>query len=166
MFADLHLHSTASDGADPPAQVVRRAARAGFSAIALADHDTVDGLAEAGEESVRIGIELIPAVEYSTLDGEREIHMLGYGVDVADPVLVAGLARLRAGRFGRARVASHFLTLAKRHRLLVTGGSDDHGGNADEPLMGRVRLPYSYVDALKAEITQSRAARAPAMGMP
>ena len=101
--ADLHLHSTASDGSDPPAAVVRRAAEHGFTAIALADHDTMDGVPEAAAEAERIGIELIPAVEYSTLDGEREIHLLGYGLDANDPALRAELSRLRAGRFDRAR---------------------------------------------------------------
>ena len=100
--ADLHLHSTASDGSDPPAEVVRRAVAMGFSAIALADHDTMDGVAAAVAEGLARGIEVIPAVEYSTLDGEREIHMLGYGLDPEDPDLRRELTRLRRGRLDRA----------------------------------------------------------------
>src|SRR5690606_8690371 len=97
--ADLHLHSTASDGSDPPAEVVRRAKEAGFTAIALSDHDTMDGVPEALLEAKRIGIECIPAVEYSCLDGKREIHMLGYGFDPDDESLRTQLTRLREGRF-------------------------------------------------------------------
>jgi hypothetical protein len=102
MPADLHLHSTASDGSDAPAVVVRRVAAAGFTTMALADHDTMDGVPEAVAEAKRLGITCIPAVEYSTLDDEREIHMLGYGLDPDDPALRRELRRLSAGRFSRA----------------------------------------------------------------
>jgi len=282
--ADLHLHSTASDGSDPPAEVVRRAKEAGFSAIALADHDTMDGVPEALIEADRQGIECIPAVEYSCLDGKREIHMLGYGFDPADENLRTQLTRLREGRFSRAKLmveklnelgyaiewarvqaiagdenvgrphvakalveAGHvesiseaftdefignggrayvervkitpeeairqiqaaggvavlahpgrfrsdddqiddetieryiaaglqgievfyskhtpemverYLAMTKRHGLLATGGSDDHGRYKDEALLGQVRLPYAYVEALKAAIEQQRRANA------
>jgi predicted metal-dependent phosphoesterase TrpH len=74
----------------------------GFATIALADHDTMDGVAEAAAAGDALGVEVIPAVEYSTLDGEREIHMLGYGLDPDDPTLRHELARLRRGRLNRA----------------------------------------------------------------
>lgn len=102
MPADLHLHSTASDGSDPPATVVRRVAAAGFTAMALADHDTMDGVAEAMHAADHAGILCIPGVEYSTLDDEREIHVLGYGLDAEDEALRRQLRRLSAGRFNRA----------------------------------------------------------------
>src|SRR5687767_9280795 len=102
-FADLHLHSTASDGSERPSEVVRRAVAHGFSAMALADHDTMDGVPEAAAAAAQAGIDFITGVEYSTLDGEREIHMLGYGVDADDAALQKSLAILRAGRFDRGQ---------------------------------------------------------------
>jgi hypothetical protein len=283
LSADLHLHSTASDGSDAPAIVVRRVAAAGFTAMALADHDTMDGVAEAMAEAERAGILCIPAVEYSTLDGEREIHMLGYGLDPDDPALRRALRILSAGRFSRAMLMveklneldvaitwervqeiagdenvgrphvakamqeagyireikeaftedwianggrayvervritpeesiaqiraaggiavlahpgrfrsdddtigddviaryiaaglegievfysrhtpameAHYRAIAEQHGLAMTGGSDDHGSNA-EPLLGTIRLPNEYVTRLVAAIAAARRRRA------
>ena len=81
--ADLHLHSFRSDGVLAPAQVVAKAALAGLKAMALTDHDTVDGV----EEAVRAappGLEVIPGVELSALYRGREIHLLAYFLDPAD----------------------------------------------------------------------------------
>jgi|Deesub1362A_J573_1020465.scaffolds.fasta_scaffold05139_4 hypothetical protein len=81
MYADLHLHTTASDGLLKPRQVVRIAEAKGFSAIAITDHDTVDGLEEAIKEGNIRGIEVIPGIELSTLCGQKEVHVLGYCID-------------------------------------------------------------------------------------
>jgi len=102
-YADLQLHSTASDGSDAPSAVVRRAARKGFAAIALTDHDTIDGVLEAAAEAAAHGIELIPGCELSTLDdGERQIDILAYGIDVGNVEFRATLNTIRSGRLGRA----------------------------------------------------------------
>lgn len=74
---DLHLHSTASDGTLPPEEVVRAAHRAGLSALALTDHDTVEGVAVAGVAAAALGLDLVPGVELSAWDGEDETHLLG-----------------------------------------------------------------------------------------
>lgn len=76
-FIDLHTHSTASDGSMSPAELVRHAKEKGLSAIALTDHDTIDGVAEALEEGLRTGIEVIPGIEISA-DFKPEMHILGY----------------------------------------------------------------------------------------
>ena len=271
-FADLQLHSSASDGSDAPSEVVRRAARKGFAAIALTDHDTLEGVPEAAMEAAACGIELIHACELSTLDdNERQIDMLAYGIDIDDVEFQATLNTIRSGRLGRAylmvqrlnefghavswdrvqaiaggenigrphvaramveagvvptikdafteefildggrcyvqrvkispaeaieqihsaggvAVAAHpgrtgltdediaalvswgldgievfyprhsktetirFTELAGRHDLLVTGGSDDHGDINEGRLMGRVRLPWVYVERLTEAI--------------
>lgn len=102
-FADLQLHSSASDGSDSPSEVVRRAARKGFSAIALTDHDTMEGVPEAAAAAQSEGIELIPACELSTLDdSERQIDILAYGIDLHDAAFQATLNTIRSGRLGRA----------------------------------------------------------------
>jgi predicted metal-dependent phosphoesterase TrpH len=74
---DLHTHSTASDGSMSPAELVRHAKENGLSAIALTDHDTVDGIEEALEEGSRTGIEVIPGIELS-VEYQPEMHILGY----------------------------------------------------------------------------------------
>ena len=101
MRADLHVHSTASDGTDPPAEVMRRAARAGLDVVALTDHDTVAGHAEAHAAAGPVA--LLPGMELSCrLDG-RSLHMLAYLFDADQPELAAELARIRDDRVLRAR---------------------------------------------------------------
>jgi predicted metal-dependent phosphoesterase TrpH len=101
MRADLHVHSSASDGTDPPAEVMRRAALAGLDVVALTDHDTVAGHAEA--RAAAGPVTLLPGMELSCrLDG-RSLHMLAYLFDPGQPTLAAELARIRDDRVLRAR---------------------------------------------------------------
>jgi predicted metal-dependent phosphoesterase TrpH len=99
---DLQSHSTHSDGALEAAEVVDRAARAGVKLMALTDHDTVSGVAEALRAGERHGVRVIPAVEISAIDSNaeepRELHILGYGIDHAGPQLTARLAEFLADR--------------------------------------------------------------------
>ena len=281
--ADLQLHSSASDGSDRPSRVVERAAAIGLATIALTDHDTMEGVPEAAAAASSLGIELIPACELSTLDGERQVDVLAYGVAPDDAEFAVVLGRLRGGRMGRAwgmvqclnqlghhvswqrvqeiaggenigrphvaramveagvvpdmksaftaefiadggrcyvqrvkitpaqaiasihaaggvAVAAHpgrtrltdddvdrlagagldglevfyprhrpahtsrFERLAIERGMLITGGSDDHGSINEGQLMGTIRLPYAYVDRLKAAIAQRSAAVAATVG--
>jgi 3',5'-nucleoside bisphosphate phosphatase len=101
MRADLHVHSNASDGTDPPAEVMRRAAQAGLDVVALTDHDTVAGHAEARAAAGRLT--LLPGMELSCkLDG-RSVHLLAYLFDPDQPELAAELVRIRDDRVIRAR---------------------------------------------------------------
>jgi 3',5'-nucleoside bisphosphate phosphatase len=101
MRADLHVHSTASDGTDSPAEVMRRAARVGLDVVALTDHDTVAGHAEARAAAGPVA--LLPGMELSCrLDG-RSLHMLAYLFDADQPELAAELTRIRDDRVLRAR---------------------------------------------------------------
>jgi len=99
---DLHLHSSASDGTDPPAEVMRRARAAGVDVVALTDHDTTAGLAEAAR-ALPAGLTLVPGVELSSLMDSRSVHLLGYLFDTADPDLAAEFAKIRESRRDRAR---------------------------------------------------------------
>jgi predicted metal-dependent phosphoesterase TrpH len=99
---DLQSHSTHSDGALPPAEVVERAAAAGVELLALSDHDTVSGVSEAISAGERVGIGVVPAVEISAVDDGapvgRELHILGYGIDHTGPLLTERLAEFLADR--------------------------------------------------------------------
>jgi len=99
--ADLHSHSTASDGTSTPAEVMRRARAAGLDVIALTDHDTVAGHDEA-RAALPPGLTLVPGMELSCrLDG-HSVHLLSYLFDPADPGLAAETARIRESRVRRA----------------------------------------------------------------
>ena len=100
-FVDLHMHSTASDGSRSPGDVVRAAKRASLSAIALTDHDTVDGLAEARVVGGELGIRIVNGVELSAVEGELETHLLGLHL-IDTGVLERGLGELREMRGRRA----------------------------------------------------------------
>jgi predicted metal-dependent phosphoesterase TrpH len=99
---DLQSHSTHSDGVLEPAEVVERAARAGVELLALSDHDTVSGVAEAVRAGERHGVRVIPAVEISAVDTDaqtpRELHILGYGIDYTGERLTARLSEFLADR--------------------------------------------------------------------
>jgi len=102
-FVDLHMHSTASDGVVAPADVVAAAHRAGLSAIALTDHDTVDGVAAAQAAGETLGVRVIAGVELSTVDDGEEIHVLG--LHLAHPEHLAGtLEELKEARRDRAKL--------------------------------------------------------------
>lgn len=100
---DLHTHSAVSDGTEAPGEVVRQAAAAGLSGLALTDHDTTAGWAEAAAAARAVGIALIPGIELSSRTGWRSVHLLGYLVDPTDPGLTAETARIREDRRRRAR---------------------------------------------------------------
>jgi 3',5'-nucleoside bisphosphate phosphatase len=101
-FVDLHMHSTASDGSRAPADVVRAARRASLAAIALTDHDSVAGLAEARAAGAELGVRVVNGVELSAVEGETETHLLGLHLQDTS-VLERGLAGLREMRDRRAR---------------------------------------------------------------
>lgn len=100
---ELHCHSTASDGTYPPARVVAMAAARGVRALALTDHDTTAGIAEAAIAATGYGMTLIPGVELTCSVAKGEVHLLGYFVAVGNPAFQERLARLRGGRDKRGQ---------------------------------------------------------------
>jgi len=101
-FADLHCHSTASDGVDTPARVVERAAAAGLKVLSLTDHDTVDGIPEARTAGEKFGVEIIAGVELTCYHNRKEVNILGYGIDIDDERLAEHCRRFVAARIDRA----------------------------------------------------------------
>ncbi len=98
MQIDLHTHTTASDGRDTPAEVVRKAAETGLCAIAITDHDTLDGLAEAQTEGQRLGLEVIRGCELSVHSEQGEVHILALWVPHEAAKLEEALGTLREHR--------------------------------------------------------------------
>jgi hypothetical protein len=101
--ADLHSHSTVSDGTLAPSQLAARAAAAGVQLWALTDHDELDGLAEAREAALAHGMAFLAGTEISVSFADETVHIVGLGIDPDDPSLRAGLAATRAGRRARAQ---------------------------------------------------------------
>jgi predicted metal-dependent phosphoesterase TrpH len=102
MAVDLHVHSTVSDGSYTPAELVQIAVERGLTALAIADHDTVDGVA-AGQQAAAGRLTFLPAVEISTHHGHHELHILGYMLDLDHEPLLAELDRIQEERIKRAR---------------------------------------------------------------
>jgi len=98
---DLHTHSNRSDGTFAPAEVVRTAAEKRLEVVALVDHDTTEGLEEALAEGERLGIEVVPGVEFSAEHEATSVHVLCYWMDVSDAAFQEELERLRDDRFRR-----------------------------------------------------------------
>lgn len=100
--ADLHLHSSRSDGTQPPAEVMRAAHEVGLRTVALTDHDTTAGWAEAAPAAVSLGMVMLPGMELSAQHAWRSVHLLAYLFDPDDAALAAETARIRGDRVGRA----------------------------------------------------------------
>lgn len=276
MFADLHLHTNFSDGTYTPEELVSHGRRIGLVAMALTDHDTVEGCPRMAAACESAGIEFISGTELTAEIGGHEMHVLGYCIDLGNAQLlseVAAFQNVRQNRIremvarlnqldvplkaeavfaiancrspGRPHVAralvqaglcsnldeafdrflkvnrpawvpkskvsaldaialihqaggvavmahpglnrtdeiipelvaagldglecfhskhstatsQHYLEMAEKHDLLVTGGSDCHGMNKGKPLIGTVKLPYEQVEKLKARVARLRGER-------
>jgi 3',5'-nucleoside bisphosphate phosphatase len=275
MFADLHLHTRFSDGTYTPEEVVAQAKRFELAAMALTDHDTVEGCPPTARLCEAAGIEFISGTELTAEQDGHEIHILGYLMDIQHPRLLAEIARFQAVRQNRIRemvarlnqmnvplrveavfaiancqspgrphvaralvaaklcgnpdeaferflkknrpawvpkfkmsaaeainliheagglavmahpglnrtdqvipgmvesgldgiecfhtkhstsTSEHYLGIADRFHLLVTGGSDCHGASKGAPVIGTVKLPYQHVEKLKERAAERRAA--------
>jgi len=109
---DLHTHTTASDGHLAPADLVREAWTAGVRVLAVTDHDTAAGLAEAGRAAAEFGITHISGIEMTAVDDGRDVHVLGYFFDPEVPALVRCLSQQREARRVRVRAMGRRLAEA------------------------------------------------------
>lgn len=98
---DLHTHSTCSDGTLSPAELADYAAQKGLAAIALTDHDTLEGIPEARTAAAKSGLELIAGVEFSTMYQNLDIHILGLDMDCENPRLNSELLQVQRERSRR-----------------------------------------------------------------
>jgi hypothetical protein len=283
MFADLHLHSSFSDGTYSPEEIVSQARQHGLAAIALTDHDTVEGCPRADAACQAAGLQFISGAELTAEQDGNELHILGYAIDTDNPKLLSDIAqfqKVRQNRVhemvarlnrlevplkveavfalancrspGRPHVAralvdaglcasldeafdrflkknrpawvpkmkisaqaaidlihqaggvavmahpglnrtdevipqlvdagldgiecyhtkhppaavDHYLRLASRFHLLITGGSDCHGLSKGRPLIGTVKLPFEHVVRLKSRVNTSRLRTHPPVDSP
>jgi predicted metal-dependent phosphoesterase TrpH len=140
--ADLHSHSTVSDGTLRPRELVLRAAEQGVELFALTDHDELGGLAEAAASAADVGLPFVPGVEISVSWAGRTVHVVGLGIDPENTALREGLAAVRSGRSGRARQMADELA-----RAGIGGayeGALKHVGNPD--LISRTHFARHLVE--------------------
>jgi hypothetical protein len=142
---DLHSHSLASDGTYTPSQVVEHALERGLVALALTDHDTVDGLPEARERAAGTALRIIPGIELSTSHLGVEVHVLAYFVDETATELTAALDHFRAVRRERAR------SILERLKSLGMPLTEDDvvdrakGGTVGRPHVAEAMVARGYV---------------------
>ena len=147
---DLHVHSTASDGRLTPAEVIQEAAERGLVYIALADHDSVDGIAAAKAAAQRLlHLAVIPAIEISTDIPQGEVHILGYFINYTDPQLLAKLDDFKNSRRRRAQAMVAKLDGLGVHidwqRVLELAGASTIG----RPHIAQAMLEKDYVPSFK-----------------
>ena len=142
-FVDLHVHSTASDGSRPPAEVVATAKRAGLSAIALTDHDTVAGIDDATRAGVDLGVRVVPGVELSAVEGDVETHILGLHLSDTRE-LESTLAALREMRRTRAERIVHRLNELGVRIELAAVLEQAAGGAIGRPHVARAMIAEGW----------------------
>jgi 3',5'-nucleoside bisphosphate phosphatase len=146
---DLHSHSTASDGSDSPRQLIDLARRQGLSALAVTDHDTVEGLAEARAAAAAAGVRLVQGCELSCEVGEATMHLLVYFLDDGPGPLQDRLAGLQAARSERN---GHIVDALCAHGLDVTLEEileEAGGGSIGRPHVAGVLLAKGYVSSIQ-----------------
>jgi predicted metal-dependent phosphoesterase TrpH len=147
---DLHIHSTASDGRFSPEEIVRKAVELGLEVIALADHDSVDGIGLALKEARKFPrLRVIPAVEVSTDVPDGEVHVLGYFIDYTSRELAEELVRFRNSREIRAqRMVAKLADLGVHidwRRVQEIAGD----GSMARPHVAQAMLEKGYITSIK-----------------
>ena len=149
-LVDLHMHSNYSDGVKTPSELVAMAKELGLKAIALADHDTVDGVDEALAAGAEAGIEVLPALEFSVAYGSyRDVHLLGYLLDHRDPKLLEMLREFRERREKRGEAIIERINekLAEERRPPISNAEAAAlaGGALGRPHIAQVLMAKGYV---------------------
>ncbi len=152
--ADLHVHTTVSDGSYSPAQIVDLGRRSGLSALAITDHDTLDGIEPARRAAARSSLEIIAGVEISSEHEGRELHLLGYFFDVDNPSLRTALAHLQEQRTQR------FHEIIERLRTAGVHVEPADLPNSHRPVvLGRRHVAQALVHAGRASSIRQAFAR-------
>lgn len=140
MSVDLHSHTTASDGTFRPKRLVKRAVKNGVRVLAVTDHDTTSGLAEALEEAARWSIDIIHGIEINTEYRDHEAHILGYFIDVENAALQQRLAEVRDQRQTRV------LRIIERLRAIdIDISEDDVGRFGKGDSLGRPHVAQALI---------------------
>ncbi len=162
MAADLHIHTTFSDGTASPEKVVELSKKAGLKTIAITDHDTVDGIEPALKAGGGIGLEVIPGIEFTAEIAEAEIHILGYFIDYSLPELTLTLKKIQEDRISRiykiCQKLSNLKVMVDPQKILALAGH----GSPGRPHVARILKEEGYVSGVKEAFDKYLDFRAPA----
>lgn len=148
MKADLHLHTTASDGRSTPAELVELAAANALTVMAVTDHDTTAAVGEVQALARQRGIESIAGIEITAVEGGRDIHMLGYFFDADDEGLSAFLTTARSNRIARVEaIAARLAALGMPIDLasILAPASRQAGKSVGRPLVAQAMIDAGHV---------------------
>jgi predicted metal-dependent phosphoesterase TrpH len=146
-YVDLHTHSTASDGVYSPGELLQHAHEAGLRVLALTDHDSTEGLAEAHRAAQQLDIDFIPGIELNTDVGDKEIHVLGYFLDYQHPAFQATLKVLRDARVRRGERMVELLNEQGIHITWERVREIAHGA-VGRPHVAQALLEAGYVSSI------------------
>ena len=146
---DLHTHTNFSDGSFSPTDLVELANKQGLDSLAITDHDTTDGLSEALEASKDLSLELIPGTELSAQFQNREMHILGYFINLTDPKFQTRLEALRSTRMERIRHILDRLHTLGIEILLSEVEQAGGTGTIGRPHIAQVMIAKGHVQSLK-----------------
>lgn len=162
---DLHLHTTASDGRLSPTALVERAAEVGLTIMAVTDHDTTAGLAEARTQAETRGIEVITGIELTSVHAGRDVHILGYFFDPMHPGLTTLLETQRALRVARLReigVRLERVGVPLDVERIIHSDGERPGRSVGRPLLARALMERGYVASVQEAFDRFLAAGRPA----
>ena len=162
---DLHLHTTASDGRCSPQELVERAAAAGVTTMGVTDHDTVAAIKAASDAGRARGIEVVPGIEITAVDGGRDVHVLGYFIDPVDAQLSQFLSRQRRQRIARVKaIAERLAELGMPVDILplLARALEESGHSIGRPQIARALVAAGYVTDTREAFEHWLAAGRPA----
>ncbi len=140
MPADLHVHSTFSDGTDSPEEIVELASKIKLKTFALTDHDTVDGIDAAQKRGAELMVEVIPGIEFTCEVPRAEVHILGYFIDHKSPELAPVLTKIQTDR-----VARIYKIVEKLNKLGVGISADDVFAISGKKAPGRPHVARALI---------------------
>jgi predicted metal-dependent phosphoesterase TrpH len=154
---DLHTHTTASDGRLTPGELVARASAAGVTVLGVTDHDTLGGCDPAAAACSAAGVEFVPGIEITSLVEGRDVHILGYFVDITSKSFGAFLAEQRQRRLDRVRemierLASHGVMVDAD--AILAPALRDSSTSAGRPWIARALVDAGYVDSTDAAFSR------------
>ena len=154
-YIDLHAHTDCSDGAYSPEALVSKAVNIGLRALAITDHDAVDGVGRARRVAPQ-DLEIIPGVEVSAREGSSDVHILGYFFDLANQEFLAYLESFRAHRLTRAKeIVKKLNDLGVPLKLeSVFKLTQDENTSIGRPHIARALVEKNYVDSIQEAFTR------------
>lgn len=146
---DLHTHSLASDGSDAPAELARKAARTGLAAFALTDHDTMDGLAEAGQAAAGLGLEFVPGIEIAVRHDFDELHLMGLWMPEPSQNMRTALQSFQNNRLARNQAMLDALKKLGMPLHFDDVAAESGGRIFGRPHIAKAMLRHGYVTTRK-----------------